>query len=324
MALCESEVTSTPLDNIDDDDDDDLFYVNGVPFPTMKEAFDHVLNLYFDMLPLFRQTKKDLKHFKMDLEYEQNEKEEMKIKFMEMKATLESYDLTRFDTMEIEFEKTKELRSNVELENSRLEAHKQDSILLISSLNDELFRVDQVSTSHVSNIARLEDEVSSLKKEKDIVSCVPSVSPSYVENVLNDRVKFLECENLKLNNIITSFTRSQSSLDNMIGGLVANSSKHGLGYQINKQTRKPRKPRPLAKFVNNHNTFVNNDYFYTSISKVTCHYCCLKGHVSLDCLAVLVPTKFEWRPKQLTNIVGIVIRLPFDASLAGASSSSNA
>ena len=23
----------------------------------MKEAFDHVLNLYFDMLPLFRQTK---------------------------------------------------------------------------------------------------------------------------------------------------------------------------------------------------------------------------------------------------------------------------
>ena len=56
MALGESEVTSTPLYNIDDDDDD-LFYVNGVPFPTMKEAFDHVINLYFDMLPLFRQTK---------------------------------------------------------------------------------------------------------------------------------------------------------------------------------------------------------------------------------------------------------------------------
>ena len=260
----------------------------------------------------------------MDLEYEQNEKEEMTIKFMEMKATVESYDSTRFDTMELEFGKTKELLSNVELENSRLEAHKQDSILLISSLNDELSRVDQMSTSLVSNIARLEDEVSSLKKGKDIDACVPIVSPSCDETVLSDKVKFLECENLKLNDIIKRFTRSQSSLDNMIGGLVANSSKHGLGYQINKQKRKPRKPRPLAKFANNHNSFVNNDSFYTSSSKVTCHYCCLKGHVSMDCLARLFPTKFEWRPKQLTNIVGTVIRLPFDASLAGASSSSNA
>ena len=214
--------------------------------------------------------------------------------------------------------------ANVELENSRLEAHKQDDILLISSLNDELSKDDQTSRSLVSNIARLENEVSFLKKGKEVVSCVTSVSPSFAENLLNNRIKFLEGENLKLDNIVKIFTRSQSSLNSMIGGLVANSSKHGLGYQITKQKRKPRKHRPLARIANNHNYFANNDSFYTTSLKVSCHYCGLKGHVSLDCLARLFPTKFEWRPKQLTNIVGTVIRLPNDASLAGASSSSNA
>ena len=124
-------------------------------FLLWSDAYNHVLDLYFDMLPLFKQTKKDLKHIKMDLEYEQNEKEEMTIKFKEMKAIVESYDSTRFDTMEIEFGKTKELLSNVELENSRLEAHKQESILLVSSLNDELSRVDQLSISYLSKLRDL-------------------------------------------------------------------------------------------------------------------------------------------------------------------------
>ena len=94
--------------------------------------------------------------------------------------------------------------SNVELEKYRLEAHKQDSLLLVSSLNDELSRVDQISTYLVSKIARLEDEVSSLKKGKPIDACVPIMSPSCdVKLCLVIDVKFLECENLKLNDIIT-------------------------------------------------------------------------------------------------------------------------
>ena len=179
---------------------------------------------------------------------------------------------SRFDTLESEFEKTKELLTNIELENSRLEAHKQDSLLLISSLNDELSKVDNFSKSLVSNIAILESEISHLKKGKEVVHVSLVCPPSCVENLLNDRIKFLEGENLKLDNIVKNFTRSQSSLNNMIGGLVANSSKHGLGYQIPKQKRKPRTHRPLARITNNHNYCDNNDSFYSTSLKVTCHY----------------------------------------------------
>ena len=104
----------------------------------MNDAYDHVSYLYVKMLPLFKQTKKDLKHLRRDLEYEQCEKEEMTIKFMEMKAIVDSYDSTLFDTMEIEFGKTKEKLASLELKNSRLDDHKQESVVIVSSLNDEL------------------------------------------------------------------------------------------------------------------------------------------------------------------------------------------
>ena len=117
--------------------------------------------------------------------------------------------------------------------------------------------------------------------------------PSNDEIVLSDRVKFLEIENLKLNEIIKNFTRSQSSLDHMIGGLVANSSKHGLGYQNNKQKRKPRKHHPLLKLLTTTLAFTMMTIFILQIQKLTCHYCCLKGHVSIDCLARFFPTNLH-------------------------------
>ena len=124
--------------------------------------------------------------------------------------------------------------------------------------------------------------------------------------------------------IIKNFTRSQTRLDQMIGGLVTNSSKHGLGYQNNNSKRKPRKQsRFFAKFVNNPSSFYNDDPFYSMNANVRCHYCCLKGHVSFDCFVRRYPQKFEWVPKQPTNIVGTKSWLPLGASSAGASSSSN-
>ena len=83
------------------------------------------------------------------------------------------------------------------------------------------------------------------------------------------------------------------------------------------------KSKFLARILNNSSSFYNDEPFYSTKLKVRCHYCCLKGHVSGDCFVRRNPQKFEWVAKQPTNIVGTSRRLPIDASLAGASSSSN-
>ena len=104
---------------------------------------------------------------------------------------------------------------------------------------------------------RLESELSSLKKGKACESSVASVSPSCELNLLNEKIKFLELENLKLKEVITKFTRSQASFNHMIGGIVANPNKQGLGYKP-----KPRKSnkRDRVRFVNNPSSFYNDGH----------------------------------------------------------------
>ena len=48
----------------------------------MSDAYDHVRYLYFSMLPLFKQCKKECKHLRKDLDYEDNlRKDETTMKF---------------------------------------------------------------------------------------------------------------------------------------------------------------------------------------------------------------------------------------------------
>ena len=67
--------------------------------------------------------------------------------------------------------------------------------------------------------------------------------------VLDDRVRMLELENSKLNEIIKKFTSSQQSLNSMIGRLSNNSNGQGLGFQSSIFQTKPRKAK-VNKFVN--------------------------------------------------------------------------
>ena len=137
----------------------------------------------------------------------------MTIKFHEMKAIVDSYDSTKFDSMEIEFGKAKENVASLELKNSKLVNELNEYVSLISSMNDEIKKLDQNIIIYESKTERLENELASLKKEKAMESSVASVSPSCEQNLFNDRVKTLELENLKLNEIIKNFTRSQTSLN---------------------------------------------------------------------------------------------------------------
>ena len=110
--------------------------------------------------------------------------------------------------------------------------------------------------------------------------------------MLNERIKLLELENVKLKEVITNFTRSQTRMDQMIDGLVPSSSKHGLGYKNNNSKRKPRKQSKFfAKFLNNSSSFYNDDPYYSTNLKVRCHYCCLKGHVSGECFVKKTSSK---------------------------------
>ena len=166
--------------------------------------------------------------------------------------------LTLFDNMEIELGKTKEHVAYLELQNSKLQEQlvnggivdnpslndelsklkeeKVEAVLLISSLNDELSRMDKLSLWYEAKFQKFENEAASLRKELACESNVASVSPNCEISLLNEKVEKLESENLKLNEIIKNFTRSQTSLDKMIGGFGSNQNKQGLGYKP-----KPRK-----------------------------------------------------------------------------------
>ena len=80
--------------------------------------------------------------------------------------------------MEIEFGEAKKKIASLELENSKLEEHKQESIILVSSLTMNFPSWINKLFSYTSKVERLESELSSLNKGKAIESCVTSVSPS--------------------------------------------------------------------------------------------------------------------------------------------------
>ena len=313
MAIGDNEVDSEPYV------DDGIYWIGDESFPLMKEAFDHLFYLYRELLAELKSNKKKIKHLRRDVEYDQDQKEEIKIKLLESRCLMDSYDATRFDSLKIEFGEAKKKIANLELVNSKLEENKLESILLVTSLNDELSKLDQQVVEYTSKVARLESELSSLNKGKAIESYVTSVSPSCEQNLLNERIKLLELENVRLKGVIKNFTRSQTRMDQMIDGLVPSSSKHGLGYQNVKSKKKPRiQSNFFAKFLNNSSGFNNDDPYYSTKLKVRCHYCCLKGHVNGECFVRRHPQKYEWVAKQPTNMVGTAKRLPLDASLAGA------
>ena len=303
MAIGDVEVNPTPSSS--DDEIEYTFHVGGQGFQTLEEAHSFLLDVVEELTAQMLKAKKKAKLLNECFESEHREKEEMNFRFLEMKAVVDSYDSSLFDSMEIEFGKTKDALAMLELEHSNLAKQLQDCSLLNSLLNDEL--------------SCLNGKCSTLEKGKAIDCSLTSVSPSCEVTLLNDRLKFIEIENLKLKEIISKFTRSQASLNELIGGIGSNSNRHGLGYS------KPRRSKRKGRFVPNPTTFYNNGpYESGKPSKVLCHYCCRRGHISVDCYARLFPFRCVWEQKQHANIVGTIRRLPNVVPLAGTPSSSNA
>ena len=229
MAIEDDKVTSTPSPS--DNEDEFEFYIGEQGFHTLEEAHSFLFDVVDQLTAKMIKTKKKVKRLNESFESEQREKNEMTIKFFEMKAIVDSYDSTLFDSMEIDFGKAKEELAILELINSNLVKEKEESFLLNSLLNDELSSLNEKVVNYESNVVRLESKVSSLEKGKACESSIASVSPSCEVNLLNEKLKFIEIENLKLKEIISKFTRSQASLNEIICGVGSNSNKHGLGYK---------------------------------------------------------------------------------------------
>ena len=304
MAISEDEVIST-LSSSSDDETEYPFYVSGQGFQTLEEAHSFLQRVVEELTSKFIKVKKNAKLLVSSFEDEQREKEEMNIKFLELKSVMDSYDSSLFDTMEIEFGKTKDALAMLELKHSSVTKELQECSLLNSLLNDEL--------------SSLNEKLATFEKGKAIDCSLASVSPSCELSLLNDQLKSMETENLQLKEIISKFTRSQASLNELIDGFGSNSNRHGLGYS------KPKRSNRRGRFIPNPTTSYNNgSYESVKHSKVVCHYCCRRGHISIDCYARMFPFKCIWEQKQCANIVGTVRRLPNVVPLAGTPSSSSA
>ena len=96
----------------------------------------------------------------------------------------------------------------------------------------------------------------------DIECAHASVSPRCEENnLLSDRVKILQLENLNLNKIIKNFTCSQQSLNKLVGSLGNNSFGQGLGFQRDVIKTKPKKANSnyFKNFLRHPSSYYDSD-----------------------------------------------------------------
>ena len=97
MAIDDNLVTIMPLSS--DNENDYEFYVGGQGFQTLNEAYSFLLEVIDELTAKSLKAAKKVKRLNESVETEQRERSEMTIKFIEMKAIVDSYDSTPFDTM---------------------------------------------------------------------------------------------------------------------------------------------------------------------------------------------------------------------------------
>ena len=115
---------------------------------------------------------------------------------------------------------------------------------------------------------------------------VASTSLGYQTEIeVDDRTKSLELSNSKLREIIKKFTTSHFNFNNLMNNLGNNANRHGLGFESNAKSSKPKKTNPKT-FVRSSRyplSYCDDDpeYLKTHV-KSTCHHCNMLGHVSFD------------------------------------------
>ena len=241
----------------------------------------------------------------------------------------DSFDDFSSKSLDASLNSSKNIGVELEPKNSNTTSDSNEMLGTIKTKDLEIkFLGQRITTLKEKNFV-LETEMSNLETKIADECAHASVSPRCEENnVLSDRVKILELENLSLNKVIKNFTSSQQNLNKLVGNLGIYSFGHGVGFQRDVIRTKPKRSNLsyFKNFLRNPTSYYDSDVECLNAKlNVKCHYCSLKGHVSHDCVARINPSIFSWIPKMRANIVGTKKSwLPVGVSFsAGASTSSN-
>ena len=190
MAYEDSQVISEPSH-------DSLEYAHE-KYDELYDMYESLLVSLEDMAPKFVQIKKDKKELVGELASTKYELASMTTKFHEMKDLLGSYDVVKFDALELKFEEAKSHIANLIEENKKLEND------LSTSISNASFKDTDISLLNVQ-ISIFEDKIVELEKRLSLQDSLnandcltTSISPSNErENELNVRISELLKENEK-------------------------------------------------------------------------------------------------------------------------------
>ena len=171
-----------------------------------------------------RQLKKELAIFKRELEWWTNQSQ------ANIGAS-DSFDDFSSKCLDASLDSSKNIVVELEPKNSNLTSDSNEMLGTIKTKDLEIKFLGQRITTLKEKIFLLETEMSNLERKIADECAHASVSPRCEENnVLSDRVKILELENLSLNKVIKNFTSSQQNLNKLVGNLENDSFGCGVGF----------------------------------------------------------------------------------------------
>ena len=316
MAYEDSQVISEPSD-------DSLEYAHE-KYDELYDMYESLLVSLKDMAPKFVQLKKDKKELVGELASAKYELTSMTTKFHEMKDLLGSYDVVKFDALELTFEEAKSHIAKLIEENKKLEND------LNTSLSNASFKDTDISLLNVQ-ISIFEDKIVELEKRLSLQDSVnandcltTSISPSNEhENELNARISELLKENEKWKIAIKKFTISQKSVNTMLDDIGGYANRQGLGYKKNNQQSKPKRAKKSVTANFHNHSYHHVDFLPRNILMLNATLGVKKCLLVIIALRNIMLNKCIWIPKHVTNKTGTNhVWLPKDVpSSAGASNS---
>ena len=315
MAYEDSQVTSEPSD-------DSLEYAHA-KYDELYDMYEGLLVSLEDMAPKFIQLKKDKKELVGELGSAKYELASMTTKYHETKDLLGSYEIEKFDALEIKFEEAKSHIANLIEENKKLEEQLNTSISNVSFKDTDISLLNVQISIFEDKIVELEKRLSSQDSTNANERLTTSISPSNeLENKLNARISELLKENEKWKIDVKKFTISQKSVNTMLDDIGSYVNRQGLGYKKNNQQSKPKRAKKSVTTNFHNHTNHHVDFSTKEFSYVKSNPWCEKVLVSYNCFDKYYANKCVWIPKQVTNKAGTNhVWLPKGVPSAGTSNS---
>ena len=214
------------------------------------DAFNFLVETIVRNDHLLAQAKKEKKQLNRELAKVKFELQKWTTMFHAKKGVVDNFDVSSSKSLENAIGISKDACAGLESHHSK-GANDFNAMLGMSNARDlENQMLGQSITMLKAQNGMLETELSNLKNKIASECAIASVSPRCeANNLLDDRVRILQLENLNLNTIIRNFTSSQHSLNMLVGSLGNYSIGHGLGFQSDIIQTKPKKAK-LNKFEN--------------------------------------------------------------------------